>query len=270
MPLRVRAWEERNGPMPENLIILPRAVQIMGQGWPVLIEAAREIKPVLVIIDTQAQSTLGVKENDNTEMSGMISKLGNLRDATGACVWTVHHIGRNGEDARGASSLDGAQDSELRVERVGGPKAMKAVIKIDKQKDAADTAEIPLRAELVDLGVDPLTGEPLSSLVVSPDLFADPFETRPWVEGLTETMILILDTLRTMFSEHGGTKGEVAKVLKERTARMRGRWASSTFYESWDKLAKRDMIEPLGGKGVRFVVVDDNAIKLYANDEATQ
>jgi len=42
------------------------------------------------------------------------------------CVLTVHHIGRSGSNARGASAIDGAQDTELKLERVGGPRSMRA------------------------------------------------------------------------------------------------------------------------------------------------
>jgi hypothetical protein len=226
--------------------MLPEAVQIMGAGWPVLIEAAREINPVMVIIDTQAQSTLGVKENDNGEMGQMIARLGALRDATGACIWTVHHIGRNGEDARGASALDGAQDTELRVERVGGSKALTARLTVDKQKDGPDTAEIDLVARVIDLGNDPTSGEALSSLVVTPDPFADPMPRAPWeAPDLAPIKVAILRNLGERFgADEGGTAAQVLVLVNEQMGTRP--YSKSTFYRAWTELVDRDQVEPTG------------------------
>lgn len=259
MPLRVRAWERHNGrAMPERLIALPEAVQITGPYWPILIELAREIDPVLTIIDTQARSTIGVKENDNAEMGAMIERLDALKRATGTCVWTVHHIGRQGDDARGASSLDGAQDTELKIER-RDPKALRAVIKIDKQKDSADDAEIEIRAVVVDLGMNEHSGEPISSLAIEYDPNVDPVGTPAWREDLVPNQVMILDILRELFSEAGGTSAEIRAVIRERSLRP-GRWMRTSFQNAWNALLKKDLIERVG-RTQRYVVVDENAIK---------
>ena len=259
MPLRVRAWERHNGRlMPDALIMLPEAVQITGPYWPTLIEFARELAPVLTIIDTQARSTIGVKENDNADMGAMIERLDALKRATHTCVWTVHHIGRQGDDARGASSLDGAQDTELKIER-RDPKALRAVIKIDKQKDAADDAEIEVRAVVVDLGLNEHSGEPLSSLAIEYDPNVDPVGMPAWREDLVPNQVMILDILRELFSEDGGTAADVRAVVRERGLRDK-RWMRTSFQNAWNALRKKDLIEPVG-RTQRFVVVDDNAIK---------
>ena len=243
MSLRVRAWEEVNGPISDQLVMLPRAVQITGPEWPVLVEVLAEIRPVLVVIDTQARSTVGVKENDNAEMGAMIERLAWLKDATRACVLPVHHIGRQGEDARGASAIDGAQDTELKVSRKGGPKDLKATLTIDKQKDASDAGDIEITARLVDLGPDPLTGEPLSSLVTTPDAFGDPFPRAPWESAdLTPIKAAILRNLSEAFDPDQGALG--SKVLTLVNEQMPGRkYASSTFYRAWRQLAEAGSIE---------------------------
>jgi hypothetical protein len=146
MSLRVRAWEARHGPIGPNLIFLPRPVSVADeQAWGDLVAVVTEIKPVFIIGDTQARLSIGIQENDNTEMMRYVEAVDALRRPTGACVLTVHHIGRVGTDARGASSIDGAQDTELKIERTG-TRALR--IHQDKQKDSEDETALDLLLEL--------------------------------------------------------------------------------------------------------------------------
>lgn len=251
--MRVRAWGSVRGEMTGPLHVLPRPVQVRGPEWAVLVELVRRLRPVLIILDTQARITVGVKENDNTEMGAFIEQADRLRRAAGSCVLLVHHIGRNGDDARGASSLDGAQDTELKVERVGGAKALKARLIVDKQKDGPDTEQIDFNLQSVDLGPDPATGLPTSSLVAVAAEFADPFPAAPWREGLAENQALVLQIMVEQFSERGGTRAEIASVLREQGQRGGPKYVRSSFYYAWDQLLKKDRIEPLAGTQ-RFVL----------------
>lgn len=254
MPLRVRAWIARNGEVAPELIMLPRAVQIVGAGWPSFVAACAYLNPVMVVVDTQARVTVGVKENDNAEMGAMIERLDQLRRATTACVLVVHHIGRTGDDARGASAIDGAQDTELKLTRKGGDKALRAVLTTDKQKEGPDDLEIEIKATLVELGPDPLTGEPLTSLVTTPDLFSDPFPEAPWREAAMGNQALILAVLRELFSEAGGTKAEVRAAVRERGLRD-NKWINNMFGKAWNQLLQNESIERVG-TSQRFIAVD--------------
>lgn len=162
MRLRVDAWEREYQPV-KGVRFLPRPVQANGGEWQVLVEACRRLRPALVIIDTQARVTLGLEENSNSDMSKYVAQADAIRLATGACVLTVHHLGRNGKNARGASALDGAQDAELRIER---KTPYNVELHMDKQKDQAQAEPIPLRMRRSEGGFDGLTGRDLSSLVV--------------------------------------------------------------------------------------------------------
>jgi RecA-family ATPase len=271
MGLRIQAWTERNGPMSERLRLLPRAVQAKSDGWPILVELARQLAPALIVVDTQARVSVGVNENSNTEIGELIARLDELRAATRACVLVVHHIGRSGEDARGASALDGAQDTELKVERVGGPKALQVKLTVDKQKDAPDTDAITLNLEAVELGHDPTTGEALSSLVVLPDLVLDPFPVAPWRMVKNENQALILQILGEQFSEHGGTRAEVAGVLRELGQRGEAKYRRATFYDAWNAILKKDLIERIPGTQ-RFILSDAamaNTLTCVGPDEAS-
>lgn len=207
--LRLDAWEREYGPM-KDVLVLPEPVPanertgrygaaVAGR-WSVLVEACRRLEPVLVIIDTQARVTGGLKENDNDDMSYYAAQADRIKDATGACVLTVHHIGRTGNDARGASAIDGAQDAELKVSRTSGD-AMFITIDVDAQKDMAAGGAITIGLRRSDGGTDPDTGRDLSSLVLvrMPEFgelpFADPGEivTEKWRRHMHRLYHIIKD-----------------------------------------------------------------------------
>jgi hypothetical protein len=238
MSLRVRAWQERHGPM-KGVRFLPRPVQASGPEWAVLAEVERRRQPKLIILDTQARVTVGMDENDNTEMGKFIHRAEELRAATGACVLVVHHIGRHGEDARGASALDGAQSTEIKISRSErGP--LWAVIEQDKQKDMAEAEALEIGLDVVELGVHELTGRKLSSLVLAP---LDPFDTagrqpvRDWVDNLADNEAEITGIVRDHFPLSGGTKAEIKRVLQERrVAAGRPKMADGSWAAAWDVL----------------------------------
>lgn len=222
MRLRVDAWERERAPM-DDVFFLPEPVQANERGprgmpvagaWSVLVEACRRVAPALVIIDTQARATVGLNENDNSDMSYYAAQADRIRRATGACVLSVHHLGRNGTHARGASAIDGAQDTELRIER--RPGAMAITLKVDKQKDQAEIGPVPLELIKIDLGVDPATGRDLSSLVIgqeSPDasMFTEPGSV---VSAGQRRMIALYQLIVDRFNAgDGGTKSEIKKAF---------------------------------------------------------
>lgn len=244
MTLRVRAWEKSNGTASPNVKFLPRPVQANSGEWNVLIEVARRLKPVLIVCDTQARITVGIKENDNTEMGMFVQQVDRLRRATEACVLLVHHIGRSGDDARGASAIDGAQDTELKIERIGGAKSMDAKLTTDKQKDAPDTEAVAFKMLSVSVGTDHETGEPVTSLVVNTQTFIDA-HVAPWLEKLPERQGRILDVMTSSFDEHGATASQVLAILHERG--WSKDYPKSSFYYAWNALIKKDRIEKVAG-----------------------
>lgn len=219
--LRKRAWCETYGPM-KNVHFLPEPVQVDDQtAWAVLIEAARRIKPVMIVLDTQARITVNLNEN-TSELGVLIDSVRQLRVATGACVLVVHHTGRNGNDARGWSGLDGAQDSEIKVVRPdpGSPerKYLTAEIIFEKQKDSSEDASFPIQMMEHDWGVDPVTARRLTSLSIKPiDDFHQPVVKKPdWEANITENQAAIIGALRDHSNENGLSKPEILTLVNER------------------------------------------------------
>ncbi|HEX5997295.1 MAG TPA: AAA family ATPase [Jiangellales bacterium] len=168
-----------SGPVPDSFAILPEAVQAIVRGagrafarsprWLELEAVVAQDRPVLIVLDTQARLSLGLNENDNAEMGLFIEAVAALRRAAGgACVLVVHHTGRNGGDARGASSIDGAQDVEWKVKRVSG--AMAGELVMEKNKNGPDDARHPFELRSWDMGYDSDTGERITSLTVDYDV----------------------------------------------------------------------------------------------------
>lgn len=233
MGRRVQAWEQRNGPM-ANVHFLPVAVQAAREEqWAALVEVARRLQPALVVLDTQARITVGLNENDNSEMGQFVHAIGQLRRASGACVLVVHHLGRSGQDARGASAIDGAQDTELRLTRTAD---LRVVLETDKQRHLPDDVRLELElfpCALDDGGTSLVVGPPLSS--VRPE--------KPWRDGLRENQATIADILAEHFDMSGGTRAEVAAVLRERGQWGKPGYSRTTFFDAWNALEKAGRIE---------------------------
>lgn len=225
--LRVKAWEETYGRRIEGVRFLPRPVQVSdAEGWGVLVNACRRISPVLVVLDTQARLTVGLEENSAKDMGVFIDAVRQLKAATGACVLVVHHTGRDGGDARGSSALDGAQDTEIRVERPTAKSArgmLTATISTDKQKDGSESEGFEIQLEVVDLGEDPENGRALTSLAIKP---ADPFMPAPprpepdHIANLVPNQQDLLEALREHADHDGGAlASELRAWVKERYKR---------------------------------------------------
>ncbi|HEY0699801.1 MAG TPA: AAA family ATPase, partial [Micromonospora sp.] len=155
---------------------------------------------MLIVLDTQARITVGLDENSNGAMSVLTEAVRKIKEATSACVLVVHHTGRNGQDARGASAIDGAQDTEIRVDRPDGKKRaeLTATVSLDKQKDGDESTRFDVRLQVVNLGTDPETGRPLSFLALKPfDPFAEAVRDEPdWRANLTENQLEVMDAMR--------------------------------------------------------------------------
>lgn len=210
MKLRVEAWEREYGPM-KDVAFLPRPVQANGDGWHVLVEVCRRLRPVLVVIDTQARVTIGLDENSNSDMSLYAERADQIKRATGACVLTVHHLGRTGTNARGASAIDGAQDAELRVERKG---AYSVELHMDKQKDQAEEGPVKIRLRRSEGGADPETGRDLSSLVLDHAAAGLGESEGPPVDVAKARATLLFQTiLREHDRGEGGTRADLRQMF---------------------------------------------------------
>jgi hypothetical protein len=217
---RVRAWERHTGIRMRGVTFLPIAVQLLhGTDLRALELLVEEMRPVLIVIDTQARCTVGANENDNGEMGQVVSAADALRTASGACVLMIHHSGRNGENMRGASAFDGAATSIIKVTK----NEEYVEVQCDKQKDVEDFDAVFLKMQPV-----------LESCVLI-NRTASPAEENQ----LSKTEQRILDVMHEVFPNEAVARARLVEVSEV---------ASSTVYRSVAKLERLGYLVKTGSE----------------------
>lgn len=251
---RVRAWERYHGMRMAGVRFLPRPIQVTGAEWTTFTEACRQIAPVLIILDTQARVTVGVDENDNTEMGRVVHQADELRRATGACVTFVHHLGHQGEEGRGATAVKAALQTEILVRREGRT----VTVVNPKQKDDSDDGELNFDMHIVETGRDDEGMSITSCVLVVPGSALAPIvkedRAQHWEDLATDAATFLVGLFEREFSEGaGGTQAQVRAVAME-TYKM----SKSTFYWAWNRLEGRGVIARVAGlQRYKIVPIED-------------
>jgi hypothetical protein len=149
MAQRVDAWALHNGKPVENVRFLPVPVDLAEAGRidvGAFTQLATELRPTLIIIDTQARVTVGVEENSSRDMGRFVDALEVIRRACGACILVIHHEPRNGENLRGSSALEGVATTVLRVAKDGD------VVELSNPKQKDIPEQPPFRLGLKQVG----------------------------------------------------------------------------------------------------------------------
>lgn len=200
---RRNAWNQHHD-AEMKVIFYPKPVQIGDQEEMYRLIAFCLAKDVgYVIFDTQARCTVGVEENDNTEMGEIVAALDILKQETGACVHMVHHsVGSDPRKARGATAWDGAVDAEFYTKRDRDADTVDFVTKF--QKDISEADNVVLNA--IEVGTSLVMERVATTSTggggeVAPALVSEPQK-------------IYLEAVREM---HGAcTRTDVFKTLKER------------------------------------------------------
>lgn len=256
---RAAAWCEREGVESTGITWLPMPVQLLGGEFEDFISAVVMAGPGLVVFDTQARVTVGVNENDNTEMGEVVAACDRLRAASGACVLLVHHQGANEADlrARGATAVKGAVHTEISVARGRGKAIM---VRNGKQKDAAEAADLALFVQAVP-GTESIVLLTKQETLLGVDGFSDPVVPERWnkrqMMGATIARILIDLTPGTP----GLTRAQVERQFKEGVKLDGGdtRNVARDFAWGWSELERMGRlarnITPGAGRGFRFIEI---------------
>lgn len=129
--------------------------------------AARKGSLALVIVDTKSAVTPGANENAHETASALVEWCKVVRTATGATVCLIDHTGAVATDrTRGHTSLTGAADAQIRVERPND-KAEYRTWTTQKLKDGSDGEEQGFQLKSVSLEPD-ADGEEQNSCIVEP------------------------------------------------------------------------------------------------------
>ena len=163
---RLAAFQAFHGePLPDNLLV-GVAPTTLYKGEDVDALAAAIPEGSLVIVDTQACATVGLAENDTSEMGIFIESAKRLATKRKCFVLCLHHSGKDsGRGARGSSVQLPSWDFAAEVVREGQRRFWRAV----KVKDGDGEGEKhPFRLGIVDLGADE-DGDRITSCVALPD-----------------------------------------------------------------------------------------------------
>jgi AAA domain-containing protein len=102
------------------LYVMPGQANLIAEHRLLITDIAAQlgdIKPVAVVLDTLNKSLFG-SENRDEDMGAYVRAAEAIRDRFGCVVIIVHHCGYDDTRPRGHSSLPGAVDAQLAVERV--------------------------------------------------------------------------------------------------------------------------------------------------------
>jgi AAA domain len=121
------------------------------------------VPPGAVVIDTLNRSLAG-SESDDRDMAAYVKAADAMRAAFACAVVIVHHCGPEGTRPRGHSSLMGAVDAQIAVNRDA---ADNIIATVELMKDGSQGAEFASRLQVVDVGIDD-DGDKITSCVITP------------------------------------------------------------------------------------------------------
>ncbi len=192
---RVAAWEYAWHRQVDNLEVLPRPVNFFtGQGFDELAEVVAARRYRLVVIDTWARSTVGGKENDNSDSTQAFERVDRLRHL-GPTVLVVAHTDASDSKARGATALEDNVDTVYRM--AGDP----AHIRLERTKRKDGPREDQHALSLL----------PVLDSAVLQSALRDSGHVSP--KG-TELLTLFADT----FADTGASKAELRAVAGQAPA----------------------------------------------------
>jgi AAA domain/DnaB-like helicase N terminal domain len=225
---RVDAWCEFHRVPGEQLAAtswLTTAVNLSVESDVASLERfARELQPVLIVLDTLARCTVGVEENSARDMGVVVGALDRLRDAIDGHICVVHHAGKNvAAGLRGTTALRGAADTVISL--TGDAKATE--VKVEDQKDAEPAR--PWWCQLAPCS---------SSVVIVP---------ASGVERLAPSILAVMDALRTLPDEDR-TASKWQAVAEEMGVSRR------TFFDAKKVLLKQRAVLGGGKRGALYTI----------------
>jgi AAA domain len=120
-------------------------------------------QPAAIVLDTLNRSLQGSESSDE-DMGNYVKAADALREAFNCAVPIVHHCGHDKQRPRGHSSLIGAADALIMVEKAPDGTVTTTVQEV---KDGEAGAKFASRLERVEL-IDDEDGDPLDSCVIIP------------------------------------------------------------------------------------------------------
>jgi hypothetical protein len=167
---RIEAWRRRHlhdQPATDAPFYLINVALVLVQDHAEVIASIRQQlgaeRPTTIVLDTLNRSLRG-DENSSADMAEYIRAADALRAAFDCLVIIIHHCGTAGNRPRGHTSLSGADDVQIAIER---DKEDNIVATVEHAKDSESGTVITGRLERIELGEDD-EGDPMTSCVIVP------------------------------------------------------------------------------------------------------
>jgi hypothetical protein len=150
--------------------------------------------PGVLFLDTLNRSSVGSESKDE-DMARFLAAAEGVAQELNCAVVIVHHCGIDASRPRGHTSLSGAAESQLKVERADGGQV---VVTVELAKDFAEGTEIFSRLDRVELGTD---ADSITTLVVPP--VEGPIQRRAITRKLSPRQQLALAALDECAASNG-------------------------------------------------------------------
>src|SRR5262249_42894089 len=164
---RIEAWRQRHlaareEPVPFYLLDVP--VDLIADCKALIADIRKQVvgRPAVVTIDTLNRAIAG-DENSSEDMAKFIHAADALRVAFDCLVIIVHHCGIAKNRPRGHTSLAGANDCQIAIER---DKKDNVIARVEHMKDAEAGTVLTSKLEKDELGTDTDGGKLTQSIVV--------------------------------------------------------------------------------------------------------
>lgn len=204
---RVEAWEYAWRTKATDLSVLPLPVNLFkgGARYEQLLDVIREDAYRFVVIDTWARSTVGGRENDNSDSTQAFERVDAIR-RLGPTVTVVAHTDSNDTKTRGATALEDNADTVYRIKDDDG------LIRLwrAKRKDGPEPDEHLLELRVIDLKPAP-DGEARSSGVIQ----IRSAEARGHGEPVSGRANDVMSIYSTHFADTGCTRKDLRDVCHE-------------------------------------------------------
>jgi AAA domain len=165
-PARVEAFRRRHGVENASFYLLSTSLDLVAECDELIAAIKAQLGKTLpgaLFLDTLNRSLVGSESKDE-DMARFLAAAERVAQELNCAVVIIHHCGIDATRPRGHTSLSGAVESQLKVERGNSGEV---IVTVELAKDFAEGTEIVSRLDRVELGSDP-DGDPITSLVVLP------------------------------------------------------------------------------------------------------
>jgi archaellum biogenesis ATPase FlaH len=254
---RVRALEIKHGISANNFYVSTQPASLTDEENAARVAAAaRQYKPVLIVVDTLSRNFGGGDENSTRDMNAFVSNLDTYikGDAT---VLIVHHTGLVEKNrARGSSVLNGAMDCEYSVTKDD----RLITFANTKMKESEPPTSLMFEMTAQDLSWTDETGEPLKSIVLEKTDWT-PAETTDSKRRLSARDDAILTSLNEAIAAHGIEPTAEIKAKFAGLCSMTGEYQKIVHIDHWRDRAYR----AIAVDSVVDAVGKSDAKKLFGN-----